>query len=164
MKIKRIGVFETNSSSTHSLVYSNDTSGYYPHGKKLAVKWADTDDDYNYTTLQEKVSYLVSHIARKYMYNVYKYDDLIEEIRDDYEFQAIEKYLKNINNSGGYEIVFPPCKDREEEEWDWLININHQLIENNLEDVLDDLLEPETLDDKISEVLSPGNFIQIGHD
>ena len=164
MKKIRTDIFETNSSSTHSLVYTKATEGYYPPGKKLAIHWADTDDDYNYSTLEEKVSYLVSHIARKYIYHVYKYDDLIDEIKNDYEYQAVEEYLKNINNSGGYEIVFPSCPDRDDEEWDWLININHQLIENNLEDVLDDLLEPNSLEDKISEVLSPGSFIEIGHD
>ena len=164
MKKVREGLFETNSSSTHTLVYSNHAEDYYPPGHKIAIKWADTDDDCNYTTLEEKVSYLVSHIARKYIYHVYRYEDLIEEIKKDYEYLELENYLKTLNKRGGYEIVFPPGEDRDEEEWDWLININHQLIENSLEDVLDDLLEPNSLEDKLAKILSPGSYIELGRD
>ena len=166
MRKVRCNIFETNSSSTHDLVLTKATSDYYPPGNKLAIRWADTDDDYRYITLEEKVSYLVSHVARKHIYHVYKYEDLLEEIKDDYEYQEIVRYLKNINEK--YEIVFPPYKEVVNEDGDsdlmWIININHQLMEDTLDAVLDDLIKPTSYQSKLAEVLSPDNFIEIGHD
>lgn len=159
MKIFREKVFETNSSSTHSLVLTNiDDASYYPPGSKIAIVWADTDEDTCYVTLREKVSYLVSHIARKYKYNVYKYEDLLEEVRNDYEFKELEAFLRRLKD--GYEIVFPEKID----DLDDFLSINHQLIENDLEAVLDDLLTPESLEDKIGKVLSPNQKIELGRD
>ena len=85
MKIVRESVFETNSSSTHTLVIRKSGESFYPESTRLAVKWADTDDDFSYSTFQEKVSYLVSHIADKHRFNVYTYEDLLDEIENDWE-------------------------------------------------------------------------------
>ncbi len=160
MKKVRASIFETNSSATHTLVLSNiDEVSYYPPGSKIAIRWADTDDDYCYTTLQEKVSYLVSHLARKYKYSVYTYEDLLSEIRNDYEFRELQDYLSDLRD--GYEIVFPPSYDGDIEE---IVNINHQLIENYLVDVLNDLIEPDTLQDKLKIVLSQDQRIELGRD
>ena len=70
MKKTRVEVFETNSSSTHSLSYCKnvDLKEYIPVGDKIIIDFINTDMDGVFVTLKEKVSYLVSHIINNYKY------------------------------------------------------------------------------------------------
>lgn len=158
MKIVRESVFETNSSSTHTLVIRKSGESFYPESTRLAVKWADTDDDFCYSTFQEKVSYLVSHIADKHRFNVYTYEDLLDEIENDWEYRELREYVENL----GYKIVFPPSYRGDIEE---IVNINHQLRERTLEEVLDDLIcEHHSLKSKLTTVLGSESLIELGRD
>ena len=48
----REGCFETNSSSTHSLIISDRSdAGYIPLAKHIKIEWIDTDDYYVLETL-----------------------------------------------------------------------------------------------------------------
>ena len=59
MKKIRNNVFETNSSSTHALTTGRVLNqDYIPYGNNLKIKWFDEEE--TLTTLQDKVSYLVS--------------------------------------------------------------------------------------------------------
>ena len=61
MKKVRENVFETNSSSTHSLTVGRTKGNNYTQpGKFLKIRWFDEEE--TLTTLEEKVSYLVSHM------------------------------------------------------------------------------------------------------
>ena len=79
--------FETNSSSTHSLVlkkYADDN--YTSASNKIVVDFIDTDSMYRASSLKEKVSYLVSQIINNYKYDVLDYKDLKEQVENNYNF------------------------------------------------------------------------------
>ena len=79
MRHIRMGTFETNSSSTHSLVVTDGKlTNYIPLAKSIKIKWIDTDDYYVLDTLEEKTSYLFSHIANKLKYSCNNYEELLE--------------------------------------------------------------------------------------
>ena len=152
----RKGVFETNSSSTHSLTFNKPFDNYAPAAHSIIIEFFD-DEPYMLESLKDKVSYLVSHIVRKYQFDSLDYDDLISNVKEDYEFKRLENYVKRAFDKN---IVFPKTYDGDLE---YITEINHQLIENNLEDVLDDLLR-YTEDDKIARVLQNGATIVFGRD
>ena len=82
MKKIRKNVFETNSSSTHALTVGRVLGeDYVPYGNNLKIKWFDEEE--TLTTLKDKVSYLVSHIASWYVYNAEDYEDLIEQVKEN---------------------------------------------------------------------------------
>ena len=152
----RQGVFETNSSSTHSLTVGRKMEkNYLPYGNNLKIKWFDEEE--NLATLQEKVSYLVSHIASWYKYNAENYEDLLDEIKSNYDFKRIEKY---VLNTYGKKIVFPEYKGSVED----VVEINHQLTawNNTLDEVLEDLIDEPR--DYLAEVLEDGKIIEFGRD
>ena len=92
MKKIRKNVFETNSSSTHALTVGRVLGeDYVPYGNNLKIKWFDEEE--TLTTLKEKVSYLVSHIASWYVYNAENYEDLIEQVKENWDFKRIENYV-----------------------------------------------------------------------
>jgi len=156
---KRINTFETNSSSTHALSVGTELhENYVPYGKNLKIRWIDTDDERVLSTLTDKVSYLVSHIASWYKYNAIDYDDLIEQIKDDTSFRMIEEYVKHRYNK---EIVFPKEYDGDIED---IVNINHQLTSwnHNINEVLEDIVNEDR--DYLAEVLEDGKFIEFGRD
>ena len=170
MKVIRSEIFETNSSSTHSLVLKGYADkNYMPPGTIVKVEWSDEQIG-NLTSLQEKVSYLVSHIANKYSYNVHTYEDFIDELKNDYEYRQLEDFLSTLGN--GYRISLPkeplPFEDEDGEKYNVdiedLISINHQLQESCLEDVLDSLLMENSLETKLARVLDPETKIEFGHD
>lgn len=158
MKKIRKETFETNSSSTHALVIGKFLGDdYTPYGKTLKIRWIDTDDEYSLSTLKDKVSYLVSHIASWYMYDAEDYEDLIDQVKTNYDFKRIENYLQEKYN---LKIVFPKYNGDVED----LVQINHQLIgwEHSLNDVLRDMIDEER--DYLAEVLSDGKRIDFGRD
>ena len=158
MKKTRVEVFETNSSSTHSLSYCKnvDLKEYIPVGDKIIIDFINTDMDGVFVTLKEKVSYLVSHIINNYKYNCLDYEDLVEQVSNSYDFKRIKTYVKEHYNK---EIVFPKKYDGDIDE---IVGINHQLLERNLEGVLQDLITEER--DYLAEVLEPSQVIELGHD
>lgn len=157
MKKIRKDVFETNSSSTHALTLGRPLGkDYVSPGKYLKIKWFDEEE--TLTTLEEKVSYLVSHIASWYKWNVPSYEALIEEIKDNWDFKRIENYVKEKYNK---EIVFPEKYDGELED---IVEINHQLQSWNhrIDEILDDLITWDR--DLLDEVLQDGKDIVFGRD
>lgn len=157
MYLYRNNIFETNSSSTHSLVLNNQgISDYIAPNSTILVKFADTDDDYIYSTLQDKVSYLVSHIVNRYKYNAADYDSLIDDVKDSYDFRRLSDYVRDHFNK---EIVFPNTYDGD---LDDIVNINHQLYENSLDGVLEDICCEEH--DLLDDVLNSNAYIKLGHD
>ena len=156
MKKIRNGVFETNSSSTHALTIGRTLGeNYAPFGDNIKIRWFDEED--TLTTLEEKVSYLVSHIASWYQYNAEDYEDLIEQVKNNWDFKRIEQY---VLNNYGKRIVFPKYDGDVEN----LTEINHQLISWNhsLNEVLEDLVDEER--DLLAEVLQDGKDIEFGRD
>lgn len=156
MKKIRNNVFETNSSSTHSLTMGRALGkDYVPYGKNLKISWFNEEN--TLTTLQEKVSYLVSHIASWYVYNAEDYEDLIEQVKDNWDFKRIERYVKENFDK---DIVFPKYDGDIED----MIEINHQLISWNhsIDEVIEDMLTEER--DYLGEVLQDGKDIEFGRD
>lgn len=157
MKKVRENVFETNSSSTHSLTIGRAKGKDYTQpGKFLKIRWFDEEE--TLTTLEEKVSYLVSHIASWYKWNAPSYEDLIEEIKENYDFKRIERYVKEKYDK---EIVFPEKYNGDLED---IVEINHQLQSWNhqINEVLDDLISWDR--DLLDEVLQDGKDITFGRD
>ena len=126
MKQIRTGTFETNSSSTHSLVVTDKQQAeYIPLARHIKINWIDTDDYYILETLEEKASYLISYIANKIKYSCNNYEELLDEIKDNFEFKGIEQYIKDKFNK---EIRFPENKDGIFDDVEYIAEINHQLI------------------------------------
>lgn len=154
----RNGVFETNSSSTHALVYnSKENYDFLSPSSQLIINFVDTDDDTTYDTLREKVSYLVSQIVNHYKDNVLSYKDLIEEVEGNYDFQRIKEYVKERYDK---DIVFPEKYDGN---LDNIAYINHQLTDwHDLDELLTEIVTYDHV--LLDEVLSPSSSIEIGHD
>ena len=156
MKKIRRGVFETNSSSTHSLIVMPQESVHYlSPSRTLVVRFIDTDDEHVLSTLKDKVSYLVSQIISKYKYDVYDYDDLKEQVYSDYDFKRIAEYVKNRYNKI---VTLPKTHTGSLDE---IVNINWQIREDNLDDILTDLVQQHDL---LEDVLSQDRAIEIGRD
>lgn len=133
----RRGIFETNSSSTHSLVIGEEYENYIPISSHIKIQWCDTDDSYCLTTFQEKLSYLVSHIAYHLVYNCNTYKDLLNDLEENTEYKILKNFIKKEYKK---KIRFPLNKNDNLED---LIIINHQLVtwgSSILDEVLDDLL------------------------
>lgn len=158
MKKIRYNTFETNSSSTHSLTLGRKIDDYLPIENDLEIRFINTDDETVLTTLKDKVSYLVSHVASWYKYIVENYDDLIRNIKEDYDYKELERF---VYEKYGKKIVFPKEYDGYIED---IVEINHQLMSYNhsLEDVIRDMIESETY--LFNEVLSNGKDIEFGRD
>lgn len=158
MKKTRDSVFETNSSSTHSLICTRkmDDYEYLPESDKVIVDFIDTNDEYRLMTLREKVSYLVSHIVNHYKYDVEDYDDLKEQVECSYDFERIVNYVRE---HFGKEVVLPKKYDYDIDE---IVGINHQLICRDLDELLEDMIEYDH--DFLDDVLAPDKTIEIGHD
>lgn len=154
----RNGVFETNSSSTHALVYNKkENYDFLSPSRQLIINFVDTDEDTSYDTLREKVSYLVSQIINKYKNDVLSYEDLLEGLENDYDFQRIKRYVKERYDK---DIVFP---EKYEGYLEDIVNINHQLIDwRDLDELLTEIV---TYDRSLLDVvLSPSSSIEIGRD
>lgn len=183
MKQVRYGTFETNSSSTHSLIISdNKNEEYIPLAKHIKIEWIDTDDYYYLDSLRDKISYLVSHIANKVKYACNTYEELLEEIKDNYEYKQLEQYVKEKFDK---EIRFPANKDGIYDDVECIAEINHQLIPWGtgavMSEVLDELIEymedkdenrlydkekhcDLSFEQKLDIYLSNGSFIRFGRD
>ena len=183
MKQIRNGVFETNSSSTHSLIISDRSdAGYIPLAKHIKIEWIDTDDYYVLETLEEKISYLVSHIANKVKYSCNTYEELIEEVTENSEYKEIAEYVRKTFDK---EIRFPVNKDGIYDDVEYITEINHQLVPWGtnavVAETLDDLIrymensdedrlfnEEEqgdlSFEQKLDIYLKNGNYIRFGRD
>ncbi len=159
MKKIRNNVFETNSSSTHSLTIGRtvDKNDYEPFGKNLKIRWINTDDETVLVTLTDKVSYLVSHIASWYKYNAEDYDDLLKQVQDNWDFKRLRDY---VYDRYGKEIVFPKYTGDIED----IVEINHQLVsyEHDLQEVMEDMITYDL--NLFDEVLQNGKDIVFGRD
>lgn len=153
----RNGVFETNSSSTHALVYNKkENYDFLSPSGQLIIDFVNANGIVTYNTLREKVSYLVSQIINKYKYSVLSYKDLIKEVEENYDFQRIKRYVEEHYNK---EIVFPK---KYEGDLDEIVDINHQLTDwRDLDDLLRDMV---TYSDLLGEVLSPSSSIELDRD
>ena len=159
MKHIRNSVFETNSSSTHSLVFKNkEKSGRNRKPSKMKVKFINTDEDPTFSTVEEKLNYLVNHIISKYNYWADDYEDLIDQVKDDYDFKQLSDYALYVYN---ITITFPKTYKRNIED---IVNINHQLRESTLSDVLSDIISIDNFTDKLDYILGNDKEIVIGHD
>lgn len=177
----RKNTFETNSSSTHTLVVSKEPKiDYIPLAKHIKIQWIDTNDFLGLETLEEKLSYLISHLANKLKYSCNTYEELLEEITENYEYKNIEKYIKEKFDK---DIRFPINKNGIYNDIEYIAEINHQLIPWNtsivVEDVLDDLIEymqdikenrikinieELTFEQKLDIYFKDGNYILFGRD
>lgn len=158
MRKIRSDIFETNSSSTHALVYNNkENYDFLSPSRQLIIDFVNANGFAIYSTLREKVSYLVSQIINKYKYNVLSYEDLLEGLENDYDFQRIKEYVKERYDR---DIVFP---EKYEGDLDEIVDINHQLTDwRDLDDLLTEIV---TYDRSLLEVvLSPSSSIEIGRD
>lgn len=167
MKLIRNNVFETNSSSTHTLTIGKQQKDYLAPSKTLTIDFIDTDKEFTLGTLKEKVSYLVSQIIEKYKYDVYDYNDLKEQVENDADFKRIANYVKD---KYGKEVRLPKTykvntyKDEDDEEYtdiDEIVNINHQIRCYSLDELLNELVEERDL---LDDVLRDDTYIEIGRD
>lgn len=158
MKVLRQSIFETNSSSTHSLIMKNSNieSDYLPFGDTLKIEFFD--EERPLTTLKEKVSYLVSHIVSWYKYDAEDYEELIRQVRENYDFKRIASYVEEKFHK---KIVFPK---EYKGDLDDIVTINHQLIswDRDIEEVLQDIVNNDR--DYLAEVLNPDAIIEFGRD
>lgn len=168
MKAIRQETFETNSSSTHSLVIKTYKEKYLSPSSTLVVDFINTDDCYVLSTLKEKVSYLVSQIVDRYKYDVYDYNDLKEQVESDYDFKRIADY---VMEHFGKKVVLPKSYkvhdyvDEDGETYndlDEIVNINHQIRYTNLDDLLNDLVTEHH--DLLDDVLNENTLIEFGRD
>lgn len=158
MRKIRSDIFETNSSSTHALVYNNkENYDFLSPSRQLIIDFVNANGFAIYSTLREKVSYLVSQIINKYKYNVLSYEDLIKEVEENYDFQRIKKYVKERYDR---DIVFP---EKYEGDLDEIVDINHQLTDwRDLDDLLTKIITYDHV--LLDEVLSPSSSIELGRD
>ena len=105
MKQIRKDVFETNSSSVHTLQISND--GLEPSELKLnkdgniEVEFGEFEKDYRiYNTQYEKLQYLISFIAYNYGY----YYDL-DELYENYDFITVRDAVCEYTGANDIVIV-----------------------------------------------------------
>lgn len=159
--------FETNSSSTHSLVlkrYVDDA--YTSASNKIVVDFINTESMHRASSLKEKVSYLVSQIINNYKYDVLDYKDLKEQVENDYNFKRINEYVKEHFNK---EVVLPNEFDNYDEDEDYeksideIVSINHQLVNHDFDELLKDIVISYNRD-FLGEILNPNTEIEFGHD
>ena len=168
MESIRKDVFETNSSSTHTLTIKEYKQEYLSPSSTLVVDFINTDDCTVLSTLKEKVSYLVSQIIDKYKYNVYDYDDLKEQVERDYDFQRIANYVmtkfnKKVVLPKSYKVHSYVDEDGDtHNDLDEIVNINHQIRCTSLEELLEDLVTEHH--DLLDDVLSENTLIEFGRD
>lgn len=131
----RSGVFETNSSSVHSIVYSND--GLEPckirrnKNNEIVVDYGQFGkDDMMYKTQEEKLSYLVTLIA----YIAGNYDGGTDEVYDSYEFERLRDIICEYSGASGIHI-----RDKEEPE------IDHQSIPGIYHDNIVDFYDKDAV-------------------
>lgn len=157
MKTLRNNTFETNSSSTHSLVITKNVTKYTSNNPLIIVKFINTDEESELKTLNEKVSYIVSQIINKYKFEVSSYEDLKSLIERDYDYIKVINYVKNVF---GKQVELPKNYTGDIEE---IVNINHQIYCDDLDELLRDLVEQDT-DSLLNNVLSKDTIIVFGRD
>lgn len=157
MKTLRNSTFETNSSSTHSLVITNNVTKYTSNNPLIIVKFINTDEESELKTLNEKVSYIISQIINKYKFEVSSYEDLKSLIERDYDYIKVIDYVKNVF---GKQVELPKNYTGDIEE---IVNINHQIYCDNLDELLRDLVEQDT-DSLLNNVLGENTVIVFGRD
>lgn len=101
---------------------------------------------------------MVSHIASWYKYDAEDYDELLEQIKNNYDFRVLENFVRIKYKK---QIVFPKTYKGDIED---IVNINHQLISYNhsLTEILEDIVDEDR--NYLAEVLEDGNNIVFGRD
>lgn len=132
----RNNIFETNSSSVHSLVLKKHK---YPKVDKIVIRPMQTDDMV-ITDIEDKVSYLASFI----IFNANIYGDLTE-LEDNYSWNSLKNKVKEIL---GCDIEF--CEGYNPD----AIEINHQLQDcTDLWDLESELGPLETILDEATQIV-----------
>ena len=91
---------------------------------------------------------------------------LKEQIENDYNFKRIKEYVKEHFNK---EVVLPNEFDNYDEDEDYeksidgIVNINHQLINHDFDELLKDIVISYDRD-CLGEILNPNTEIEFGHD
>ena len=169
MRKIRYNTKETNSSSTHTLTVNFlKEKDYLPKSDELIVKFIDMDEVECLTTLQDKVSYLVSQIINRYKYDYEDYEELKKRDESTIDFYRIKHYVEdNFNKT----VVLPDhykvkrIKDEDGNiysDLEEIVNINHQVVASDLDDLLRDLVEESQ--DYLSIVLDENKMIVFGRD
>lgn len=101
----RSRVFETNSSSVHSLVFSKEElePSVLPVDKndKIITDFGEFGREYCiYNTQEEKLSYLITCLY--YLSNDF---DSVEGVYDNYDFKTLEKYVCEYTGAAGIKIL-----------------------------------------------------------
>ena len=95
MKVTRKGVFETNSSSVHSLAITNNYYPQYPESEYVVIP---NDYQWGYDTcdsVEEKLSYLVTLAA------------CYSDTRDEFiENPDVVKIVNTVKNHNGANVIF----------------------------------------------------------
>lgn len=105
----RKGMFETNSSSVHSIVIESlDTLDDFPpvdEDGKVRISPDEFGWEYggNYSGVQKKLSYLATIICQRL--GCWGEEDMLEEIEDDDDFQLVNDVIINYMKCDGWEIV-----------------------------------------------------------
>ena len=165
LKTIREQTFETNSSSTHTLTLkNNDDNDYVSTDDKLVVYFMDTDEECVLLSLHEKVSYLVSQIVNKRKWQHNNYQSLKESVENCWDFCRIKDYVKRHFNKDlelpkDYKVINEYAD--EEDALSEIVNINHQLYSESLDECLSSLV---TDHDLLDDVLSPKTMIVFGRD
>ena len=156
MKTIREDTFETNSSSTHSLTYIKRQENYLPKGNELKIRFINTDEEFVLSTLEDKVSYLVTHIIDKYKWDEQSYGELLERVANNYDYKMLENYVWEHYKK---RIIFPKEYNGDIED---IVQINHQLIESDFSEVLRVICDENR--DYLGEIFDENKCIEIGRD
>lgn len=167
MKTKvRNSLFETNSSSTHTLALASSRGSFsYIDDNSTDIKITIfNDESYPLTTLQEKLSYLVSHIMMHQIYDASNYDDIIEFVNYDRDYVTLHGYVSRVYYKN---IVLPSRIDFERHD----IEINHQLYATCFYELLSDILyytigeiHDKSIEEMLEYILDEKYIIEFGRD
>lgn len=159
MRTIRKNTFETNSSSTHSVTMCQENiENYVDDNDEILITFVDTSKFSGFGTLQEKLSYLVSHIANYYKDANDNYESFIDDIKHDWDFIDLEDFIKTRYNK---RIVFPENFEGHLED---IVDINHQLYEYDFADVLKDMCSERENEFYFEIIFQPKAYIEIGRD
>ena len=171
----RRGVFETNSSSSHSVTVRGDWNEY---SKDYSDKiHCDVDESTNklvldpdgygwgydtLTTTTEKLCYLVAMICSNAPYNEH-YDTTWLQLRECPDFVELDKFIKEYTKYEGILLInhrtSEPYKDDDVISGD--IYVDHQSCYNSIEDFLNDWrvdLERYLFDDLVHVIIDNDNY------
>ena len=147
MKIVRPGVFETNSSSSHSLSIENNSFDYYLEDLSFLINengdiWLDCGGVNLQEELEHNPEIVISGALDKIaflfalwnsyvedIYNIYKYDDLIDFIKRNTLCEKIYVYnIGNIDLAIGVDYKFDFIPTDKEELYEFIFSSNRDIF------------------------------------